>query len=154
MPILFQHGFVRSSSTMPGLWTGKKNGVQLYKEWIKLSQVDKPLSCQTMDKIGTFLIQIGQWINFIHWTGIYLLDKCIHSSYNWAQVDSASGTLRFKINGGGGHVIFFVIFGDPSQLILTSPFINFSNFSRNYTEVHKYIIDSWCFVSVSGSTIY
>ena len=51
-----------------------------------------------------------------------------------------SHTLRLKINGG--DVYFFVIFGDPPQLILTPPFINFSNFSRDYTEVHKYIIDS------------
>ena len=52
-------------------------------------------------------------------------------------------TLRFKINGGGTF-IFFVIFGDPPppQLILTPPFINFSNFLWDYTEVRKYIIDS------------
>ena len=47
---------------------------------------------------------------------------------------SKLSTLRFKINGG--TFIFFVIFGDRP------PFINFSNFSRGYTEVHKYIIDS------------
>ena len=32
--------------------------------------------------------------------------------------------------------------------------INFSIFSREYKEAHKYIIDSWCFVSVSSSAIY
>ena len=31
---------------------------------------------------------------------------------------------------------------------------NRTYFSRNYTDVRKYIIDSWCFVSVSGSAIY
>ena len=51
-------------------------------------------------------------------------------------------TLRFKINGGGGRFVFFVIFGDPPQLILTLLFMNFLNFSRGYTEVHKYITDS------------
>ena len=35
------------------------------------------------------------------------------------------------------YTIFFVIFGDPPP-----PFVNFSNFLRGYTEVHKYIIDS------------
>ena len=46
-------------------------------------------------------------------------------------------------NKRGGTFNFFVSFGDPPpQLILTPPFINFSNFSRDYTEVHKYIIDS------------
>ena len=40
----------------------------------------------------------------------------------------------------GGTFIFFVIFGDPPQLILTPPpFINFSNFSRGYIEGHRYI---------------
>ena len=63
-------------------------------------------------------------------------------------------TLRFKINGGGTF-IFFVIFGDsPLQLILTVPFVNFSNFTREYKEVHKYITDSCCFVTISGSAIY
>ena len=38
-----------------------------------------------VDKIGAFLILIGQRANFIHWTGIYPLDKVIYSSYNWAQ---------------------------------------------------------------------
>ena len=36
------------------------------------------------DKIGAFLILIGQRTNFIHWTGIYPLDKVIHSLYNRA----------------------------------------------------------------------
>ena len=38
---------------------------------------------------------------------------------------------------------------DPVRLFCPPPFINFSDFSRDYTEVHKYIIDSWCFVSVT-----
>ena len=40
-----------------------------------------------MDKIGAFLILIGQQANFIHWIGIYLLDtdKVIYSLYNRAQ---------------------------------------------------------------------
>ena len=50
-------------------------------------------------------------------------------------------TLRFKINGGE-RLFFFVIFGDPPAAYFDPPFINFSNFSRFYTEVHKYIIDS------------
>ena len=36
------------------------------------------------DKIGAFLILIGQLANFIHRIGIYPLDKVIHSSYNRA----------------------------------------------------------------------
>ena len=55
----------------------------------------------------------------------------------------------------GGDVYFFVSLGDPPHLILTlPPFINFSNFTRDYKEVHKNIIDSLCFVTVSGSAIY
>ena len=57
-------------------------------------------------------------------------------------------TLRFKINGG--DIYFLCDFWRPPSPL----FINFSNFSRDYTEVHKHIIDSWCFVSVSGSAIY
>ena len=34
-------------------------------------------------------------------------------------------------------VYFFMIFGDPMQLILTPLFINFSNVTREYKEVHK-----------------
>ena len=45
-------------------------------------------------------------------------------------------------------------FWSPPQLILTPPFINFRNFLREYNEVHKYIIDSWCFLTISGSAIY
>ena len=41
-------------------------------------------------------------------------------------------TLRFKINGGGGGGFFFRNFLRPHP-----PFINFSNFSREYKEVHK-----------------
>ena len=48
--------------------------------------------------------------------------------------------LRFKINTG--DVYFFVIFGDLPQVILTTPFVNSLNFTRDYKEVHKYIIDS------------
>ena len=49
----------------------------------------------------------------------------------------------------GKGVYFFVIFGDPRSLFWPPPpFINFSNFSRGYIEVHKYIIDSWRFISV------
>ena len=38
------------------------------------------------DKTGAFLILIGR-ANSIHWIGIYLLDKVIHSLYNWALVN-------------------------------------------------------------------
>ena len=38
-----------------------------------------------VDKIGAFLILIGQRANLIHWIGIYPLDKVIRSSYNRAQ---------------------------------------------------------------------
>ena len=48
--------------------------------------------------------------------------------------------LKFKINAG--DVYFFVIFGDPPQVVLTTPFVNSLNFTRDYKEVHKYIIDS------------
>ena len=40
------------------------------------------------DKIGMFLSLIGQRANYIHWIGIYPLDKVIHSSYNWVQNNS------------------------------------------------------------------
>ena len=45
---------------------------------------------------------------------------------------------------GRGDIYFFMIFGDPPPpaAYLTPSFINLSNFSRGYTEVHKYIIDS------------
>ena len=46
-----------------------------------------------VDKIGAFLILIG-WANFIHWIGIYPLDKVIHSSYNWAQWNTPNYLLR------------------------------------------------------------
>ena len=42
------------------------------------------------DKIGAFLILIGQRANVIHWIGIYPLDKVIHSSYNRAQINRIS----------------------------------------------------------------
>ena len=48
---------------------------RLYEEWINL---------YSADKIGAFLILIGQQANFIHWIGNYSLDKVIHSSYNRA----------------------------------------------------------------------
>ena len=41
-----------------------------------------------VDKIGKFLILIGQRANFIRWIGIYPLDKVIHSSYNRTQIDN------------------------------------------------------------------
>ena len=55
--------------------------------------------------------------------------------------------------------ILFVIFVDPLQLILTPPFINFSNFIQSdYKEVHRSYIslfmDGCCLVTVSGSLIY
>ena len=50
------------------------NWTRLYEEWITLSR----------DKIGAFLISIGQRANCIHWIGIYPLDKVIPSLYNWA----------------------------------------------------------------------
>ena len=44
-------------------------------------------------------------------------------------------------NKRGETFIFFVIFGDPPHLILTPPpLINFLNFTRDYKEVHKYIM--------------
>ena len=38
-----------------------------------------------VDKTGMFSILIGQRANFIHWIGIYLMVKVIHSLYNRAQ---------------------------------------------------------------------
>ena len=38
-----------------------------------------------------------------------------------------------------GGVYFFVIFGDLPAAYFDPPFINFSNFSKGYKEVHKYI---------------
>ena len=37
--------------------------------------------------MGAFLILIGQQANFVHWIGIYPLDKVTHSSYNWVLND-------------------------------------------------------------------
>ena len=69
------------------------------------------------------------------------------------MIQKQSSTFRFKINVGvGGY--FFGIFGDPRSLFWPPPFINLSNFSKNYTEVHKYIIDSWCFIGVSRAPQY
>ena len=54
------------------------------------------------DKIGAFLILIGQRANFIHWIGIYPLDNDIHSTNNralvfsWANSDSCPGINRAK----------------------------------------------------------
>ena len=42
------------------------------------------------DKTGAYLILIGQRTNFIHWIGIYPLEKVIHSSYNRAKVISTA----------------------------------------------------------------
>ena len=52
------------------------------------------------------------------------------------RLKNAHATVRFKLNGSA---YFFVTFADP-----LGPFINFSNFTRDYKEVYKYIIDSWC----------
>ena len=30
--------------------------------------------------------QNQEWVNFIHWIGIYPLDKVIHSLHNWTQM--------------------------------------------------------------------
>ena len=53
-----------------------------------LDQTKPGNPCQvslTANKIGTFFILIEQRVRFIHWIGIYPLDKIIHSSYNRAQ---------------------------------------------------------------------
>ena len=53
-----------------------------------------------------------------------------------------TGGIYSRVQNKGGDVLnFFVIFADPPQLILTPLFINFLNFTRDNTEVHKYIID-------------
>ena len=64
------------------------NWTRLYEEWITLSR----------DKIGAFLISIGQRANCIHWIGIYslALDKVIHSLYNRALM-----IKRFVLNVKG-----------------------------------------------------
>ena len=56
--------------------------VRLYKEWIALSNGNP----YPADKVGAFLILIGQRANFIHSIGIYPLDKVIYCSYNRTQV--------------------------------------------------------------------
>ena len=50
-----------------------------------------------VDKIGAFLILIGQRANFVHWTGIYPLDKVIHSSYNRAQIKNTWQLSRYTL---------------------------------------------------------
>ena len=71
------------------------------------------------------------------------------SSWEWLY-------SRVQNKWGGGTFIISWFLESPRSLFWPPPFINFSNFSRGYLEVHKikYIIDSWCFVRVSGSTIY
>ena len=64
------------------------------------------------------------------------------ADYFEAQISSpsriaGSGTpsslyLWFKINGGGWNVYFVVIFTDPPAAYFDPPFINFSNFRRDY----------------------
>ena len=44
--------------------------------------------------------------------------------------------------GGRGHLNIFRDFWRPPAAYFDPPFINFSNFSRGYTEVDKYITDS------------
>ena len=46
------------------------------------------------DKIGAFSILIGQRANFIHWIGIYLLDKAIYSLYNRDMVNNLDLDLK------------------------------------------------------------
>ena len=38
----------------------------------------------------------------------------------------------------------------PSAAYFDPLFINFSNFTRDYKEVHKYIIDGWYFITVAS----
>ena len=45
-------------------------------------------------------------------------------------------TLRFRINGAETFS-FFVIFADTPAAYFDPPFTNFSNFTRDYKEVHK-----------------
>ena len=71
--------------------------------------------------------------------------------FQWREA-AASCKSGSKLTGVGR--LFFVISADPPQLILIPPFINFSNFMKDYKEVQKYIIDSCCFVTVNGSAIY
>ena len=59
----------------------------------------------------------------------------------FTPLDLATRTLRFKINGGG-RLFFREFWRLPAAYFDPPPFINFSNISRDYTEVHKYIIDS------------
>ena len=64
-----------------------------------------------------------------------------------------SGSNKRGGGGGGGETyIFFVIFGDPPTAYFDPPFINFANFMRECKEVHTYITDSWCFVTISQYT--
>ena len=53
-----------------------------------------------VDKTGVFLILIGQRANFIHWIGIFPLDKVIHSLCNWALV----GNRKFSLGDVLCHV--------------------------------------------------
>ena len=50
----------------------------LYKEWITVYPA-KWIIPYPADKIGIFLVLFGQGANFIHWIGIYPLDKAIDS---------------------------------------------------------------------------
>ena len=50
-----------------------------------------------VDKIGAFLILIGQRASFVHWIGIYPLDKVIHSSYNRAQIMNTWQLSRYTL---------------------------------------------------------
>ena len=50
----------------------------------RVDNIIQRINSYPADKIGAFLILIGQRVNFIHWIGIYPLDKVIHSLYNRA----------------------------------------------------------------------
>ena len=76
------------------------------------------------DKIGGFIILIGQQANLIHWIGIYPLDNVIRSSFNRELCARCIRYLKTCVvrettgkgegGGGGGACSFFACIGEQT----------------------------------------
>ena len=61
------------------------------------------------DNVGVVLILTGQRANFIHWIGIYPLDKVIHSSYIYNRAKYTTGIYLFSCRSDFQSVIMSAI---------------------------------------------
>ena len=77
------------------------------------------------DKIGGFIILLGQQANLIHWIGIYPLDNVIRSSFNrelcarcirYLKTCVVKGTTGKGEGGGEGACSFFACIGEQTGL--------------------------------------